>query len=535
MPTSGVNFGRPVAVVGSGPGGIAAARALIRKGAQVVLLDAGQQLDEGRRELAARMAGQDHRRWSPEDVRRLTENETAHQRVPKKLVFGSDFLFAGSHPACPVVSTESVTAQPTLARGGYSIAWGGAMMPISDDDMGDWPFRRTALEPAYRRVLAEIPISAVHDELESHFPLFAEPKGSLHLPEQCRGLLADVVRACQNAPADETLLCGQARIAIHCGEGRQACRYCGLCLSGCVYQSIHTFDQDLEALSATGRLDYRPGFMVTRMRESDDGVTLSRRPLDGGEERDEVFSRVFLAAGAINSTRILMESEGHYETPVSFLDSQKFILPLLRLRRDRLEWPDINALPSLFFEARLPSVTPHWVHMQVSPVNDFVLHRLRLQARRGLKWHLMAPAVERLMIAWCGLHSSLSGGFSATLSQPVGDKAGVMHLEARPNAETQPTIKRFVRRIMVKGLGFRTLFLPLPTVGQTGGGNYFGGSFPMTAKPIRFGQSDLAGRPTGWTRVHLVDGSVLPSIPATTVALLIMANADRIVNDVALD
>jgi choline dehydrogenase-like flavoprotein len=41
-------------------------------------------------------------------------------------------------------------------------------------------------------------------------------------------------------------------------------------------------------------------------------------------------------------------------------------------------------------------------------------------------------------------------------------------------------------------------------------------------------QTDLLGRPTGFSQVHVVDASVFPSLPATTITLSVMANAHRI-------
>jgi choline dehydrogenase-like flavoprotein len=66
------------------------------------------------------------------------------------------------------------------------------------------------------------------------------------------------------------------------------------------------------------------------------------------------------------------------------------------------------------------------------------------------------------------------------------------------------------------------------------GTSHFGGSFPMRRNPRAFNDTDVLGRPTGLSRVHLIDGSVLPTIPATTIMLQIMANADRIATDVEL-
>ena len=49
----------------------------------------------------------------------------------------------------------------------------------------------------------------------------------------------------------------------------------------------------------------------------------------------------------------------------------------------------------------------------------------------------------------------------------------------------------------------------------------------MRANPGAF-ESDVLGRPAGFQRVHAVDSTVLPSIPATTVTFTVMANAHRI-------
>jgi choline dehydrogenase-like flavoprotein len=42
----------------------------------------------------------------------------------------------------------------------------------------------------------------------------------------------------------------------------------------------------------------------------------------------------------------------------------------------------------------------------------------------------------------------------------------------------------------------------------------------------------VLGRPVGFERVSAVDAAVLPSIPATTITLTVMANAHRIASEV---
>jgi hypothetical protein len=68
---------------------------------------------------------------------------------------------------------------------------------------------------------------------------------------------------------------------------------------------------------------------------------------------------------------------------------------------------------------------------------------------------------------------------------------------------------------------------PFLKVMKPGKSYHYGGTFPMKASPGQF-ESDRLGRPAGFSRVHAVDASVLPSIAATTIVFTAMANAHRI-------
>ncbi len=534
MPTSASDR---IAVIGSGPAGIACAKALVRRGAKVVLFDGGRDLDQGRQALVARLAGSTPDQWAADDVASFTCNDTAGGNgLPKKLVFGSDYIYRSDDSAFPVAG--NVAAATTLARGGFSMAWGGAMLPAHEDDIKDWPIGSAELAPGYRRVLADMPYSGTGDELAADFPLLGQPQGRLRLPRQAEDLLADLRGWAGKQDGEDRLSFGQSRLAVRTADDAQGsgCRYCGYCLAGCPYGSIHTVGGDLRAMIGAGWVDYRPGVLVRRFSEVGKTVRLwtvnEKDPAVGTEEQN--FSRVFLAAGAINTTHITLESLGQFGKPVRFQDSQKFAIPLLRLRRTPLEWPHVNSLASLFIEARFPTVSPHWIHMQISAVNDMVLERLKVPGRKGLRWRLLAPGVERLMIAWCSLHSTLSDGFAATLTQGRDGAPGTLHMIRVASPDAASITRSFLLRLMRHGLGFQSLFLPMSMKSPLAGTSHFGGSFPMRRNPRAFNDTDVLGRPTGLSRVHLIDGSVLPTIPATTIMLQIMANADRIATDVEL-
>ena len=52
----------------------------------------------------------------------------------------------------------------------------------------------------------------------------------------------------------------------------------------------------------------------------------------------------------------------------------------------------------------------------------------------------------------------------------------------------------------------------------------------MTDRAIIF-SSDRLGRVGSWERIHLVDASVFPTVPAMTFGLTVMANAHRIASE----
>jgi choline dehydrogenase-like flavoprotein len=89
-----------------------------------------------------------------------------------------------------------------------------------------------------------------------------------------------------------------------------------------------------------------------------------------------------------------------------------------------------------------------------------------------------------------------------------------------------PMLASVLRRLTALGPKL-DLFPVLPMVRMSGPAKsyHFGSTFPHG------NGSDLLGRVGHFRNVHLIDGSVLPSVPSTTFTLTVMANAHRIVSE----
>jgi len=133
-----------------------------------------------------------------------------------------------------------------------------------------------------------------------------------------------------------------------------------------------------------------------------------------------------------------------------------------------------------------------------------------------------------MLVAQGFLHSQHSSRIAVRLKKDPG--SGTERLELR--AELNPAARAQVRKLVFQLCKSARLTgaLPLPMMlkfAEPGRSFHCGGAFPMCAAPRGF-QTDLLGRLPGWRRVHAVDATVFPSIPATTITLSAMANAHRI-------
>jgi choline dehydrogenase-like flavoprotein len=132
----------------------------------------------------------------------------------------------------------------------------------------------------------------------------------------------------------------------------------------------------------------------------------------------------------------------------------------------------------------------------------------------------------RLMIVQGYLHSDDSPSIKMRLVKTSsGDRLRFARVE---NPRTKPVLSRLMKLLArnKKTLGGSPLRWMM-SIGKIGDGSHLGGCFPMHARPGP-SDSDLLGRPFGFRRTHVVDSSVFPSIPATTITLSVMANAHRI-------
>jgi choline dehydrogenase-like flavoprotein len=504
-------------VIGSGPSGVAAASALLAAGRSVTMVDPGLELEPARADMVAAARAQGP--LSPANAPWLKEPATP-RRVPRKLIYGSDFPYrdAAQHFA---LDAEGVGAEPSFARAGLSNVWGAAALPYTAHDTADWPVGESELAPHYAACAELLGLAGEEDDLADWLPLHAPPRGQLRASRQGATML-DAMNRHRDALNAQGLRFGRARVAANAA----ACIYCGLCLHGCPDKLVWSANDTLAALVHNPRFRLRGDVIIDTLAENADAA--HARGVNRLTDAPIAFSsrQIFLAAGAIPTTAILLRSADAYDETVALKDSQYFLLPLALFRGARgAAREKLHTMAQLFLELRDATISPCTIHMQIYTYNALMARAMR--QRLGPLRPLARLGDAYFVLIQGYLHSAHSGAIDITLRHDRLEARG------RANPEARRVIAALVRKLMrVSTLLGAVPLAPLMEITEPGRGFHIGGSFPMRAEPGRF-DTDTQGRPLGWTRIHAVDATVLPSVPATTITYPVMANAHRIATEAA--
>ncbi len=517
-------------VIGSGPAGIACATGLLARGRQVLMLDAGLELEPERAALVATMAGQQPAEWSVAGLAQIKAGMDAGAGgVPLKLLFGSDFPYRDTQKWIPW-SSQGAELKPSLALGGLSNVWGSAMLPYRDEDMAGWPVKNRELAEHYRAVARFTGLSAQVDDLAEWFPLPGEDFSVLRPSRQAEILLGNLQRR-RTALRARGWRFGRSRVAVRvqAGERGAGCNYCGLCMYGCPYGAIYNSANTVRELQRNPLFTLRKGVVVTRVNDAPAGAAVEARDMVNGEALNLPVSRVYLAAGVMPTAQIVLRSRAAYDRSVILRDSQYFLFPLLLAKgAGRVAREPLYTLSQAFIELQRPEISPHTVHLQVYSYSDIIGQALRktFGPLAGPLERVARGMEERMLVFQGYLHSDESRSIGMTLRRE-GDRDR-LDLQVLPGPNPRPAIKRVLRELLrqTRALGGVAL-PPMLQIAGPGRGFHNGGSFPMRDTPGEL-ETDRQGRLPGWQHIHLVDASVLPSIPATTITFSAMANAHRI-------
>jgi choline dehydrogenase-like flavoprotein len=509
-------------VVGSGPAAAAAILALADDPAeQITVVDIGERLAHDAAAALDRMNALEPAQWAASDRELVTAQPArlAGAALPEKRAYGSNHMFVdrGQQRGLSMPGRGN-NAAVSGAVGGFSTVWGAQIMPFSRATFARWPLRWRHIEPHYRAVLAEVPLAGDEDDFAEYFPLLSARSPLPPVSGRTAAVL-DRYRRHRDAIRAKGIVVGKARLAF---EGDRCVR-CGMCMTGCPYSLIYSASHTVDRFVANGRVKQVSRVLVTGF-DQPAGSTPSVRGIDltTGRAMRIDADRVFVGAGGLGSTRIALNSMSPPPNQVGLQESVQFLIP---------------------FISRCTTGDPRGQQ-------DFTLNQFNLLLKYDEEAYTTSqvhcypynPAVAQALPGW--LPQSFSGAVLGRVTAALGYlpswRSPRMQLELRAQrqgalpdvsvrvvSDRHPAMLRSVLR-RLSALGPKLdLFPLLPMVRLSGPGKsyHFGSTFPHGSG------SDLLGRVGGFRNIHLIDGSVLPSVPSTTFTLTVMANAHRIATE----
>jgi choline dehydrogenase-like flavoprotein len=518
-------------VVGSGPAGVACAVALIRRGCKVTMLDAGIELEPAAQTVISEMAGCEPLEWRPEQITALKGDVRARlSGIPLKNSYGSDFPYREA--GLSIFGEDAkIGFKPSFAKGGLSNVWGAAVLPYRAKDISDWPITLEELAPCYSAVLSFMHLSAREDDLRTEFPLYCDDFSPIKQSRQAERFLADL-SANRTALSSSGISFGTSRLAVlDRNSAGDSCKTCGMCLYGCPYGLIYNSSQTVAELMLNPNFTYVKDVIVTEFAETTDHVQIFGHSRIDHSIVTYNASKLCLGAGVLATTKIFLDSVKAYNRKVTLKDSQYFLLPLVRYSpAPGATKEQLHTLSQIFLEIFDNEISDRTLHLQIYTYNDYFQEAI--QAQLGLLAPLFALplrwGLERLLLIQGYLHSDISSSISLEIKPPSGNSSSQLIFEENVNPKARAAIKRVIEKLNHTSQLFKARAVaPLLKIEKPGRGYHTGGTLPMAKSPEAF-QTDTQGRPFGLKRVHLVDATTFPSIPATTITLSIMANAFRI-------
>lgn len=512
-----------VIVVGSGPAGVSAAFPLVEAGLRVLMVDGGKQPGVRPPEedfLSARTHDTDQWKWmvgADFHALKMRDAVSPKLRVPSQAYAFDDFASDNR------INGEGFIAVGSLAKGGLSNAWGCGVAQLSASELAELPCSASEMRASYANVSQRIGISGrVDDDMAEFFGLDQFVQSPIATDELHTRLLQRYAKQRFKLHSLGFKL-GRSRVAALSADisGRRACNLSANCLWGCSRGSLYSAVHDLPALHKKTNFKELSGFVVDGLNRSDGYWTLTGQATGEGKQSSHTASKIVLAAGTLATTKLVLKALNHrHSIPMLSSPTAAFLLwlpSLLGAQRSpgfglgQLSFSlslsgGINAFGSTFstigilvseFSRHMPMNRRYAVDLLKGLLSSCVVGNLFLPG------HLTKAEVR------------LNDEGSLVVSGRYGDSVTLMMNEARWK----------LRKVY---LSIGALLLPGSfTVGRPGGDIHYAGTLPMRDSPS-LGETSPRGEVLGLDGIFVVDGACLPTLPAKSHTLTIMANADRI-------
>jgi choline dehydrogenase-like flavoprotein len=509
-------------IVGSGPAGIAAARRLEGKGACIVDVGATPELEFPYSSLAEGLASGDIAsmlgpRW--EMLANLVKPGQVHAKLRAP---GVRYVASGnSFSVCDASGDICLRGAGSHAAGGMSNAWGAQLFRYNEADLteaGDWPINAAALETYYADLEAHIGIAGEVDDMYSFLG-----KSISMLPPAPIAPAADYLLKKYDAQRGRTQLrLGRSRLAILTKpyRGYSAYHFNETEFFSTGHPGLYTARRTLDELRAGGKLTYLGGHELVAYRESTEFVEIDLRDCGSNAFRTVRTKHLLLGCGTLQTARLVLLNKQALGRSLPFIDHPPTLVPLFIPRMFG------TVLPANSFPVQLVGTIE----------GDGLRDMISFYYPGAMLWSDLLVDMPLPLDAALKILPNLLGGM---LVAQIWESS-IPRLENRLSIDPRGSIvidyptRTPYQRLDNLLSSLRPLcaysLRRLASMAPPGWGFHYAACLPMRNRPNLF-ETHADGRLWDSQRVRVIDGSVLPSLPAKNHSLTLMANAARIADE----
>jgi choline dehydrogenase-like flavoprotein len=509
-------------IVGSGPAGVAAARRLEGKGVCIADVGTTPELEFPYVSLGEGLASGNIESMLGANWEMLANLVKLGQVHAKLRAPGVRYVASGKTFRVNDASGDiCLRGAGSHAAGGMSNAWGAQLFRYNDADLaeaGNWPIDAGTLETYYADLEAHIGIAGEVDDMQSFLG-----KTIGMLPPAPIAPAADYLLARYTAQRRRTQLrLGRSRLAILTQpyRGYPAYGFNETEFFSTEHPGLYTARRTLNELRAGGRVNYLGGYELVAYRECSEFVEIHLRHCDSNAVRTVRTKHLLLGCGTLQTARLVLLNKQAIGRPLPFMDHPPTLVPLFIPRMFG------TALPASSFPLQLVATIDG--HGQRDMISFYY--------PGALLWSDLLADMPLPMDAALKVLPNLLGGMLVAqiweTSRPrpenrlsLGATGSI--LIDYPGRFPYAQLKSLLATL--RPLGAYSL-QRLATAAPPGWGFHYAGCLPMRRQPNHF-ETHVDGRLWDSQRVRVIDGSVLPSLPAKNHSLTLMANAARIADE----
>ncbi len=509
-------------VIGSGPSGTGALLRLNKKGTCIIDIGEKPRHSFPYETLAQGLEAKVPEKLLGENWEFMANLQKADHIHPKLRADALRHVMSGEfYSVFDETGTNLVNGHGSHALGGMANVWGGQLLRYLPEDFENhdkWPLCVKELSPYYDLLEKEIGISGKNDALAFYLGQSDHLLPPVPMVSSASQLLKRF-ESLKNHRKDKIVQLGRARLAVltHSYNGRSPHLFGETEFFSTRQTGFYTPQATFQKIVAQGLVDYRTKTKFLTFKEGNDWVHVTLCDLRSNQQYTIRTKNLLIGCGTIQTSRLVVDCLGNNKEELPFIDHPSLLLPI-------------------FFPANFGSPLP---------AHSFPIQLVGTQARQGY----------RNMISFYYPGGVLWSDFLTEIPLPMhlarkafpiilsGMLVAQIWEAAKPNSANKLCIHKgcnlqiFYKKNdqllrigkLIKDLRYvgGITHKRLARISPPSWGFHHVGTLPMQKSPARF-QTYPDGSLWSNRKVRIIDGSVLPSLPAKNCSLTIMANAARI-------